>query len=113
MTGFVSIHGSRFGISRGTPTKLVLDGVTVGMASGEAALDGSNPTAVDTGLTTITGFIATLKTSTSTGVGTRVLTYTTSGGTASVYAWKPTSSSDTTLVASTGTETFGWVAFGS
>lgn len=32
MTGFVSIHGSRFGISRDTPTKLVVDGAEVKVA---------------------------------------------------------------------------------
>lgn len=80
--------------------------------AGETALDGSNPTPVVTGLTTVTGFTATLKGSAAPGVGTSVLTYTASGGTVSVYAWKPTSSADTTLIASTGTETFGWVAFG-
>lgn len=81
-------------------------------ARGETALDGSNPTPVVTGLTTVTGFSATLKGSAAPGVGTSVLTYTASGGTVSVYAWKPTSNSDPTLIASTGTETFGWVAFG-
>lgn len=82
------------------------------IARGETALDGSNPTPVATGLTTVTGFSATLKGSVAPGVGTTTLTYTSSGGTVSVYAWKPTSNSDPTLIASTGTETFGWVAVG-
>jgi hypothetical protein len=82
------------------------------IARGETALDGSNPTPVVTGLTTITGFSATLKGSAAPGVGTTTLTYTASGGTVSVYAWKPTSNADPTLIASTGTETFGWVAVG-
>lgn len=82
------------------------------LARGETALDGSNPTPVVTGLTTVTGFVATLKGSAAPGVGTTTLTYTSSGGTVSVYAWKPTSNADPTLVASTGTETFGWAAIG-
>jgi hypothetical protein len=82
------------------------------VARGETALDGSNPTPVVTGLSTVTGFSATLKGSGAPGVGTTTLTYTASGGTVSVYAWKPTSNADPTLIASTGTETFGWTAIG-
>jgi hypothetical protein len=43
-----------------------------------------------------------------------VLTTDFTGATATlnVYAWKPTSGSDPTLVASTGTETFDWIAIG-
>jgi hypothetical protein len=82
------------------------------VARGETALDGSNPTPVVTGLSTVTGFSATLKGSAAPGVGTTTLTYTASAGTVSVYAWKPTSNSDPTLIASTGTETFGWTAIG-
>jgi hypothetical protein len=33
-------------------------------------------------------------------------------GTLNVYAWKNTSGTDPTLVASTGTETFDWIAIG-
>lgn len=89
-------------------------GVATGykLARGETALDGSNPTPVVTGLTTIVAFVAILKGSAAPGVGTSVLTATVSSGTASVYAWKPTSDSDPTLIASTGTESFYWVAVG-
>ncbi len=79
---------------------------------GEVALDGSNATPVTTGLASIAAVVLTLKGSAAPGVGTTTLTYTTSGGTISVYAWKPTSNADPTLVASTGTETFSWVAIG-
>jgi hypothetical protein len=92
------------------PTAGVAAGYLV--ARGETALDGSNPTPVVTGLSTVTGFSATLKGSAAPGVGTTTLTYTSSAGTVSVYAWKPTSNSDPTLIASTGTETFGWTAIG-
>lgn len=80
--------------------------------TGETALDGTNPTAVVTGLTAIVGFVATLKGSAAPGLSTSTLTATVSAGTASVYAWKPTGAGDTTLIASTGTETFYWVAVG-
>ena len=79
---------------------------------GETALDGTNPTPVVTGLTTIVSFVAILKGSAAPGVGTSSLTATVSGGTASVYAWKVTGAGDTTLIASTGTESFYWVAVG-
>ena len=79
---------------------------------GETALDGSNPTAVSTELSTITSVALTIANSSAPGVGTSILTYAVSGGTLSIYAWKVTSSSDTTLVASTGTETVSYVVVG-
>ncbi len=89
-------------------------GVAAGymIARGETALDGSNPTPVATGLTSVVGFSATLKGSAAPGVGTSVLTAVISGATVNVYAWKPTSNSDPTLIASTGTESFYWTATG-
>lgn len=80
---------------------------------GVTALDGSNPTPIVTGLTTVNGFSATIEGSSAPGDNTSVLTYTISGGTVSVYAWKNTSGTDPTLVASTGTENIAWVAVGS
>jgi hypothetical protein len=82
------------------------------IARGETALDGSNPTAVATGLTTVVAFVATLKGTAAPGVGTSILTADISGATANVYAWKVTGAGDTTLIASTGTESFYWVAVG-
>lgn len=89
-------------------------GVAAGykIARGETALDGSNPTAVATGLSTIVGAAVALKGTTAPGVNTSVVTYGSSSGTLNLYAWKPTSNSDPTLIASTGTETVGWVAVG-
>ena len=89
-------------------------GVAAGyvVARGTIALDGSNPTAITTGLTTVTGFSATLQGSSAPGTGTSVLTHTISSGTVSVYAWKVTAAGDATLIASTGTETISWVAVG-
>lgn len=79
---------------------------------GEVALDASNPTPVVTGLRTITAVALALKGTSAPGVGTSVLTYDTSGGTLNIYAWKVTNSSTTTLIASTGTETVGYVVIG-
>jgi len=91
-----------------------VSGVAAGykVARGETALDGSNPTPVATGLTTVIAFVATLKGTAAPGVGTSVLTAEISGATANVYAWKVTGAGDTTLIASTGTESFYWVAVG-
>lgn len=95
-------------------SELAVVGVAAGykVARGETALDGSNPTPVTTGLTTCVAFVATLKGSSAPGVGTSTLTAVISGGDANVYAWKVTGSGDTTLIASTGTESFYWVAVG-
>ena len=82
------------------------------IVGGETTLDGSNPTAVSTGLSTITGVTLTISNGSAPGVGTSVLTYTVSGGTLSIFAFKPTSSSNPTLVASTGTETVSYTVVG-
>ena len=94
----------------GNPVVGVAGGYKI--ARGETALDGSNPTPVATGLTTVVAFVATLKGTATPGVSTSVLTYDISGATVNVYAWKPTSTSVPTLIASTGTESFGWIAIG-
>jgi len=82
------------------------------LARGEATLDGSNPTPIASGLATIIACGASLKGSVAPGVGTSVLTTVLSGTTVNVYGWKVTSTSDTTLVASTGTDAFYWWAVG-
>lgn len=89
-------------------------GVAAGykIARGETALDGTNPTPIATGLATITGCAVTIKLATAPGLGTSVITYGTSTGTLNLYGWKPTGAGDTTLIASTGTETIGWVCAG-
>jgi hypothetical protein len=75
--------------------------------SGTTALDGSNPTPVVTGLTTVTGFVCTLVRNSAVSSGTAFLTHgAPSGGTVDVYGWLQTGA------ASTGTESFDWVAVG-
>ncbi len=89
-------------------------GVAAGymVARGETALDGGNPTSVAHGLTTCIAFVATLKGTAAPGVGTSVLTANINGANVDVYAWKPTSNANPTLIASTGTESFYWIAVG-
>lgn len=82
------------------------------IARGETALDGSNPTPATTGLTTIVACSATIKATAAPGVGTSIVTYGSSSGTLNLYGWKVTATGDATLIASTGTETIGWVCVG-
>lgn len=93
-----------------------VSGVAAGykIARGETALDGSNPTPAATGLTAVIACSSSIKATTAPGAGdgTRVITYDTSGATLNLYAWAPISGTDPTLVASTGTETVGWVCVG-
>lgn len=94
------------------------NGISVGgieqksVVGGTLALDGTNPTPISTGLTTITGVALALEGTTAPGDNTSVLTYGISGGTINVYAWKNTGGTDPTLVASTGTENISWIAIG-
>lgn len=83
------------------------------LARGEDALDGGNPTPIVTGLGTVIAFVAMLKGAVAPGDGTSVLTADIqAGGTVNVYGWKNTAGNDPTLVASTGTESFYWIAVG-
>lgn len=107
--GFSDVRLSDAAIS-GSSLTGVADGYKI--ARGEGTLDGSNPTPIATGLTTIVAFVATLKGTAAPGVGTSTLTADISGVTGNVYAWKPTSSANPTLIASTGTENFYWIAVG-
>lgn len=84
----------------------------IAIMSGIVALDGSNPTPVTTGLTTILGFALSLSGSTAPGVSTQAVSGVISGGTLNIYGWKATTSDDNTLIASTGTENIEWMAFG-
>lgn len=98
----------------GAASSMSVQGVASGykLARGAAALDGSNPTTVATGLTTIVSASVSLNMTSAPGLSTSVLTCDISGANLNVYAWKPTGAGDTTLVASTGTENFYWVAVG-
>lgn len=101
----------------GTVAGLFALGVASGyrIARGVTALDGSNPTPVTTGLTTVVAATVTLEGTSAPGVGTSVLTIASTNyatGALAVYGWKVTATGDCTLVASTGTENFEWIAVG-
>ena len=97
-----------------------LSGLTVGgvsatgvVKSGTVTLDGTNPTPVTTGLTTITSAVACIKTDTAPGDDPVTVTVDYSGGTLNIYAWKNTGGTDPTLVASTNSSaTVDWIAVG-
>lgn len=105
-------------MNTGTQASATWEPIAVGSATimrtvaGIAALDGSNPTPVSSGLTTILACGATLSGTSAPGLGTSTLSTAISGTTINVYGWMPTGAGDTTLIASTGTESFNWWAFG-
>lgn len=82
------------------------------VARAETALDGGNPTSVASGLTAIVSCTVTLKGTAAPGVGTSILTVNINGTNLDVYAWKVTSALDSTLIASTGTESFYTICIG-
>lgn len=82
---------------------------------GVVALDGSNPTSVVMSpLATIDGCSVTIKSSAAPGLDPYVLTTITvaTAGQLDIYAWKATSSSDPTLVASTNTSRVDYACIG-
>lgn len=82
---------------------------------GTVTLDGSNPTPVTTGLTTVLGGVCSLNSSTAPGDDPSWLSvgYTGSDGTLNIYAWKNTGGTDPTLVASTNNSaSVDWLAWG-
>jgi len=106
--------------SGGTLAVAAASGLTIGgvsntgaIKSGTVTLDGSNPTPVTTGLTTVTTGLACIKSTTAPGDDPIVITTGYSGGTLNIYAWK-TDGTDPTLVASTNNAaTIEWIAVGS
>lgn len=112
--------GAKLIIADGDVTSTVTPGTVAGAASGyklarsaaPVSLDGSNPTSFAHGLTTCVAVVVQLVGSAAPGDSTSVLTAVINGDNIDVYAWKPISGTDPTLVASTGTETFNWIAVG-
>lgn len=90
----------------------VAGGYKIARSAAPVALDGSNPTTFAHGLTTCVAVILQLVGSSAPGDNTSVLTAVINGADVDVYAWKNTGGTDPTLVASTGTETFNWIAIG-
>jgi hypothetical protein len=87
-------------------------GYKLARSAAPVALDGSNPTSVAHGLTTCLSAHVQLVGSAAPGLGTSTLTCVINGANIDVYGWKPTGAGDTTLIASTGTENFNWLAIG-
>jgi hypothetical protein len=101
----VAVSGDATLDNTGALTVSAVNGVK--FASGVTALDGSNPTTIATGLTTITGIGLALNRSTSLASGTAFVTYNNiSGGSFDVYGWVVAGT------ASTGTENVAWTVTG-
>jgi hypothetical protein len=94
------------------PVVGVAAGYKIARSAAPVALDGSNPTSVAHGLTTCVAAVAQLAGSSAPGDSTAVLTCVINGAAIDVYAWKHQDGTDPTFVASTGTETFNWIAIG-
>jgi len=90
----------------------VAAGYKIARSAAPVALDGSNPTSVAHGLTTCVAAFACLSGTAAPGDSTSVLSVAINGANLDVYGWMPTSGADPTLVASTGTESFHWIAIG-
>jgi hypothetical protein len=82
------------------------------LARGTGTLDGSNPTSVITGLASCVALTVNLVGTAAPGVSTDVLTVDLTPGTGQVdiYGWKNTGAG--TQGASTGTDSFAWIALG-
>ena len=87
-------------------------GYKLARSASPVALDGSNPTSVAHGLTTAVACGVSFSGTAAPGLSTSTLAVAINGANLDVYAWKPTGAGDTTLVASTGTESFHWWAIG-
>lgn len=126
MTQFAMRQGDQAPMIDGTEvtaSAAALNAAVIGPAAGykiarsaaPVSLDGGNPTSFAHGLTTCVAVVVQLVGSAAPGDGTSVLTAVINGANVDVYAWKHTTggaAGNPTLVASTGTETFNWVAIG-
>lgn len=94
------------------------DGITnrVKVIAGEVSLDGSNPTSISYGgkIRTVLAVVLTILDGSAPGVGTDTLTYSVdlTNKEVDIHAWKVTSNTNPTTIASTGTETISYVIFG-
>jgi hypothetical protein len=72
------------------------------MVVGEVTLDGSNPTAIASGLTAVEAVVVTIKGTATPGLDPLIITADYGASpTVNLYAWKPTASGNVTLIAST------------
>jgi hypothetical protein len=87
------------------------------LARGEVTLDGSNPTPITTGLATVVAAVACFKTAVALGDDPNALTVDYGGSVAAgeldIHAWKNSSGTDPTQVASTNSAmVVSWIAIG-
>lgn len=119
----IADSGLKLGAGAGTAvtkTAAQINALVIGVAGGykiarsaaPVALDGSNPTSVAHGLTTCVAAFACLSGTAAPGSGTSCLSVAINGANLDVYAWMPTGAALTALIASTGTESFHWIAVG-
>ena len=90
-------------------------GYKIARSASPVALDGSNPTSVAHGLTTCVAAIATLAVSAAPGASTSQLSVVINGANLDIYGWMPTLggvAGNPNLTASTGTQSFNWLAIG-
>lgn len=115
-----TVYGAGWNGSQGAPTKnAVYDmNFVAGVAQSyklarvSQALDGSNPTSWAHGLTTVVAAGCDLQGTAAPALGTSTITTNKNGAAVDIYAWQPTGAGDTTLVASTGTQTIDCWAIG-
>lgn len=83
------------------------------LARGTITLDGSNPSSAAHGLTTVIACTVTDVRSTAPGVDPTAFTYAIATTNIDVYAWKPTATADTALIASTDSDdVIAWICIG-
>lgn len=105
--GAIDLNGAALYDSAGNDMSKVIAGLTTGVKikHGEITLDGTNPTSVATGLASIVAATASFKTATALGDDPNALSVDYGGSVAAgqldIYAWKNTSGTDPTQVAST------------
>jgi hypothetical protein len=114
----LTVIGNTSGTNTGDVANAVVGaaaGYKIARSAAPVALDGSNPTSFAHGLTTCVTVFVQLVGSAAPGDSTSVLTAVINGANIDVYAWMHTTggaAGNPTLVASTGTETFNWIAIG-
>jgi hypothetical protein len=82
------------------------------IVSGTIALDGSNPTSVVTGLSTITSATVSRNDASAPGADPTALSWAATGGTLNIYAWKITAADNGALIASTNTDVVSYIVTG-
>ena len=105
-------RGTKLNLSATAMNKLV-QGYALGYKLARGTVMGTASVAINTGLTTITGYVITSEGATATKANACVLTTASpSGATLTAYRWKHTSATNSTLAAASTAGTLGWMAIG-